>query len=211
MSSNSKESVRARFTKDFKKCYGDTPIINWYTLDQLKAFYREMKSRGTESATRLYGVSIDELRSFIGSKGSKDGEYWADWVTCLISHLKVPQTGHPRLQRRTPPEGVDASWRARWKEVDYQAKLGVHHISWILKNGKDMPGLESSVVEHLCDVQGCFRKSHMGPISGVAQNLERAYGNCPGTVLVVYGNVILKEEVLCTHEETCIKLLVVKM
>jgi hypothetical protein len=190
-----------------------TALINWYSHDQLVAFYEELEGKGTVVAPRLYGSTLEELEQFSASKGNKDGAYWAYWVGCLVTHLKAPRSGHPRLQTRVIPNGLSERWIERWKEADHQAKLAVHHISWIIKNEKDLPdlGAESSVVEHLCDVQGCFKDEHMGPISTISTNVQRAYSGCPGTVIVVDDGCVVKEKVFCKHDDTCIKLLVVKL
>ena len=136
-----------------------TPIVNVYSVKELESLYSDLEDEASVQAPRLNGVSLQRLRSFDGSDGIPSGGYWANHVSCLVTNLELPKSGHPRKATRICP-AVLAPWSLDWKNHKVQARLGIHHISWRLKNGGQ--GRSDHQREYILCAPRNVREGHSG-------------------------------------------------
>lgn len=205
------------FSLSFREQFPKSNVINAYTIRQLEGFYKNLKKEATKESPRLYGIDVNNLKKLMSIANTRDGTYWYKYVYCLVSHLKPQKTSHPRYQTRVPPKEKEYMIKkyCSVKELDCQVKLAVHHISYIIAHEKELDFLgsgsgNSKVVEHLCDVKGCFRKGHINPVLVTPkQNVDRANSRCKGWILVVANGVIITEKCLCNHHPACVAVSVV--
>jgi len=185
----------------FKRCVPGTAHIFQDRTDKMQ-YVRSL--RGIRRITSPGQVNADVV--------THPGQFWLEWATCLMVSSKAAlvinrqQVDVPYTKR--PASVRTELWEALFDGV-VPARTGcdstrtqsfmAHHIAYATHKS-DGPlricGAGSSV-SHRCDGGECVRPSHLTFVQSHRDNMDRQ--RCSGLILVVRGNVIVKES-SCIHD-----------
>lgn len=197
---SSKESRNARFLADL-------------SLEDAKALYRVMLGEVSTVATSpLKPADAARLAAMRSSgQSGRDGRWYTDRVTCLLSQTKSINNSHPRWQFKLDggPSSVAGKIRRAissraWETLSSLSnamKISQPHVSYNADDRRVTAPLPLNVgaggsVSHLCDVKGCIKQSHLEATPNHIDNMGRQ--RCAGIVLLCFRGVIV-QEVPCSH------------